>query len=487
LLAGTRLEKYSGRERDSLRERNRVKERSGRERDSFWERIQVEKYSGRERDSLAVGIIFVHKCCTLTEEIMKNKFLSLAIVVVAGTMALMASCEDQTAKILPTDPVEIELTLKQKEVVALTNRFAFDLFKPVVAGEGSGTNIMISPFSITSALSMTLNGAAGETFNAVRSALRYDGQSLEEINDTWRKLVTEMVPVDERVVMEIANSVWAENNFPVKKDFIDALKEWYLAEARNFDITDPGSVDIINGWIEEKTHDRIQNMLSSLDRDLVMLLINAVYFNGKWKHQFDVKNTTERPFFVTPGNPVNVPVMYQKQKFSMSRPEKVTLVELPYGQGNYSMVVALPDEGIALSEIVTGLDAGKWEEWMESLSYGPTEVELYMPKFRYEYKRKLNDDLISLGMGRAFDPGTADFSRISDEEIFISFVLHQTFIENKEEGTEAAAATVAGFTRTSLPPEPEVIDINRPFLYFIRETTTGTIVFMGLVADPTGV
>ncbi len=418
---------------------------------------------------------------------MKNTFLSLAIVMVAGTTGQMTSCEDQPAKTLPTDPVEIELTLKQRDVVASANRFAFDLFKPVVAGEGTGTNIMISPFSITSALSMTLNGAAGETFNVVRSTLRYDGQSLEEINGTYRRLATEMVPVDERVVMEIANSVWAENNFQVKKEFINALKEWYLAEARNFDVADPGSVDLINGWIEEKTHDRIQNMLSSLDRDLVMLIINAVYFNGKWKHQFDSKKTAERPFYLTPGNPVQVPVMYQTQKFAMSRPEKMTLVELPYGQGNYSMVVALPDEGIAPAEIVTGLDAGKWEEWMESLSYGPTEVELYMPKFRYEYKRKLNDDLISLGMGPAFAPGVADFSRISDEEIFISFVLHQTFIENKEEGTEAAAATVIGFTRTSLPPEPEVIDINRPFLYFIRETATGTIVFMGLVADPSGV
>mgnify|MGYP001384213414 CR=1 FL=1 len=418
---------------------------------------------------------------------MKSNFLSLALVMVAGTTGQMTSCEDQPAKTLPTDPVEIELTLKQSEVVASANQFAFDLFRPVAVGEERGTNIMISPFSITSALSMTLNGAAGETFNAVRSTLRYDVQSLEEINDTYRRLATEMVPVDERVIIEIANSVWAENNFQVKKEFMDALKDWYLAEARNFDVTDPRSVDLINGWIEEKTHDRIQNMLLSLDRDLVMLLINAVYFNGKWKHQFDSKNTTERPFYITPGNPVQVPVMYQKQKFAMSRTEKMTLVELPYGQGNYSMVVALPDEGIAPAEIVTGLDAGKWEDWMESLSYGPTEVEIYMPKFKYEYKRRLNDDLISLGMGPAFAPGIADFSRISDEEIFISFVLHQTFIENKEEGTEAAAATVIGFTRTSLPPEPEVIDINRPFLYFIRETTTGTIVFMGLVADPAGV
>lgn len=418
---------------------------------------------------------------------MKNTLISLTIVLVAGTSGQMTSCDKQPEKILTADPVEIELTLKQKEVVASANRFAFDLFKPVVAGEAAGSNIMISPFSVTSALSMTLNGAAGGTFDAVKSALRYDGMSLEEINDTYRKLVTEMIPVDERVVMEVANSVWAENQFPVKKEFIDALKEWYRAEARNFDVSDPRSVDIINGWIEEKTHDRIQKMIAQLEPDLAMLLINAVYFNGKWKHQFDSKLTADRPFYVTPGNPVDVPMMYQKQKFAVADAGKARLVELPYGQGNYTMVVALPDEGVSAAEIAAGLNAEKWEEWMAALAYGITEVELYMPKFKYDYKRKLNDDLVSLGMGPAFDPSTADFSRISDVEVFISFVLHQTFIENKEEGTEAAAATLVGFTRTSLPPEPEIVNLNRPSLYFIREKTTGTIVFMGLLADPVGI
>lgn len=418
---------------------------------------------------------------------MKNFFFSTAVLVVSVTTGQMTSCDKQPEKIVPSDPVEIELTLKQKEVVASANRFAFDLFNPVVAGEAAGSNIMISPFSVTSALSMTLNGAAGGTFDAVKSALRYNGMSLEEINDTYRKLVTEMIPVDERVVIEVANSVWAENLFPVKKEFIDALKEWYRAEARNFDVADPRSVDIINGWIEEKTHDRIQKMIAELEPDLAMLLINAVYFNGKWKHQFDSKLTTDRPFYVAPGNPVDVPMMYQKQKFAVADADMARLVELPYGQGNFSMVVALPDEGVSAAEIAAGLDSDKWEQWMASLSYGETDVELYMPKFKYEYKRKLNDDLVSLGMGPAFDPSVADFSRISDVEVFISFVLHQTFIENKEEGTEAAAATVVGFTRTSLPPEPEKININRPFLYFIRETTTGTIVFMGLVGDPAGI
>ena len=414
---------------------------------------------------------------------MRLEFLGIAIII-AGTAGQMRSCEKEPAGELPKEPVTINLTLKQKEVVTSANRFAFDLFRPVAEGEAGDVNIMISPFSVASALSMTLNGAEGNTFEAVRKSLRYDGSTLEEINETYRRLVKEMLSVDERVLMEIANSVWAEKQFPVKKEFIRALKEWYLAEAKGFDINDPRSVDIINGWIEEKTHDRIENMLSSLDRDLVMLLINAIYFNGRWKHQFDLQSTADRPFYVTPDNPVTVPMMYQKGKFAAARGENVTLAELPYGQGNYSMVVALPDEGITPAKIAAGLTSEIWEEWVASLSYGTREVKLYMPRFRYGYKRMLNDDLTALGMGVAFDPGQADFSRISDEDIFISFVLHQTFIENKEEGTEAAAATVIGFTRTSLPPEPEVVNLNRPFLWFIRETTTGAIVFMGIVAEP---
>ncbi len=385
---------------------------------------------------------------------------------------------------LPTDPVAIELTLKQREVVTSANAFAFDLFNRAVADEGGDLNIMISPFSVTSALSMTLNGAAGTTFDAIRSTLHYDDQTLAGINETYQKLMKEMIPIDPRVVMEVANSVWTENNFPVKKEFIEALKKWYEAEAREFSVTDPGTVDIVNGWIEDKTHGKIKEMLSSIDPDLVMMLINAVYFNGKWKHQFDLDNTTDRPFHVTPSKAVELPVMYQKQKFAVASAERATLVELPYGQGNYSMVVALPEEGLSPAVLAASLDASVWDGWMSSLEYNIREVELYMPRFKYGYKRDLSNDLISLGMAPAFSPMEADFSGVSDLQIYISFVLHQTFIDNREEGTEAAAATVVGFERTSLPPPPQVIDINRPFLYFIRETTTGTIVFMGLVNDP---
>jgi len=223
-------------------------------------------------------------------------------------------------------------------------------------------------------------------------------------------------------------------------------------------------------------------MLDHLSPDLAMLLINAIYFNGKWRNQFDVNDTQNKPFYITPDESVQVPMMYQKEYFAVTHTGAATLAELPYGQGNYSMVVMLPDEDVSLAEAAATLNAADWAAWMHSLSYGTTEVQMSLPKFEYEYKRELKDDLAALGMGIAFT-GAADFSNISDQSIFISRVLHQTFIKTDEEGTEAAAATVVEFEFTSMP-QTTVVNVNRPFLYFIRETTTGTIVFMGQVTDP---
>jgi serpin B len=413
---------------------------------------------------------------------MKNFIFSLTFIMIAGIFGSMTSCEKKQDNSLPGDPVPIELTLKQKEVINSANKFAFDLFVPIITEKKGAENIMISPFSVTSALSMTLNGAAGATFDAMKGALRYDGQTIEEINATYLKLIKDMVPVDPRVTMEIANSVWVEKRLIVKQPFMDALTTWYLAEAKNIDVTDPKAVETVNNWIEDKTHDKIKDMLESLDPDLAMLLINAIYFNGKWRYQFDKDATQDKPFYISPDNPVQVPMMYHKEKFAVTSSENATIVELPYGQGNYSMVVMLPNEDIEVSEVASTLNPVNWAQWMENLSHVTTEVELSMPRFKYEYKRQLNDDLSSLGMAIAFTPD-ADFSNISNQGLMISRVLHQTFIDNNEEGTEAAAATVVEIVLTSMPMTT-VVNLNHPFLYFIRETSTGTIVFMGQVVDP---
>jgi serpin B len=413
---------------------------------------------------------------------MKINNMTVILIPLITMAVLLSSCEKNDGKDLPGEPAEIILESYQRDVISSANRFAFDLFNPVLSDNKGTENIIISPFSITSALSMTLNGAAGETFEAMRKSLGLEESTLQQINDTYLKLMTELVPVDNRVTVEIANSVWVEKRLTVKQPFISALQTWYKAEVRDIDVKSPGAVDMVNDWIAGKTHDKITEMLDYLDSDLAMLLVNAIYFNGKWKYQFDEDKTTEEPFYVTPSAPKNVPMMHLDEKLRMTETANSKIVEIPYGQGNYSMVVVLPDEGTSAEDVANSLTPAIWESWMENLEGNTVQVELSMPGFKYKYKRTLNDDLERLGMGIAFT-GAADFSNISDQALQISRVLHEAFIEVNEEGTEAAAATVVEIRLTSMP-ETNMVTLNRPFLYFIRETSTGTILFMGKVADP---
>lgn len=419
---------------------------------------------------------------------MKSLIAKRIFVTFISSSIILISCEKSVTNVDSNNPGELKnitTEVYQKELIDSANTFAFNLFKPILADAKGTENIMISPFSISSALSMTLNGAANETFEAMRKALRLEGKTIDQINSTYLKLMTDMVPIDKRVVVEIANSVWVEKKLVVKQPFIIDLKKWYIAEARDIDVTDPKAVDIVNGWIAEKTHDKITDMLDKLDEGLAMLLINAVYFNGKWRYQFDKKDTRNAAFYVDPSAPKTVPMMHLEENLKVIKKNNLTIAEIPYGQGNYTMVVVLPDENVTSSESFKVLTPSIWQEWMDQLAVNTHKVELSMPRFKYKYKRNLNDDLINLGMEIAFT-GNADFSKISNQGLMISRVLHQTFIETNEEGTEAAAATIVVMENTSAGPSAvEKVILDRPFIYFIRESSTGTIIFMGRVGDPT--
>lgn len=417
---------------------------------------------------------------------MKSIFNQRLYVAFISLVVLLTSCEKKDTIEKSGDPVNITTEIYQKGVIDSANRFAFDLFKPALAAANGTENIMISPFSITSALSMTLNGATGETFDAMRKTLGLEQKTLEQINNTYLKLMTEMVPVDKLVVVEIANSVWVEKRLIVKQPFITELQKSYKAEARDIDVTNPDAVNIVNGWIAEKTHDKITDMLDKLDPDLAMLLINAVYFNGKWRYRFDKAETREEPFYSTPSVSKTVPMMHQTENLKAVKSNNLTIAEIPYGQGNYTMVVVLPDENVTISYVANALTPSMWQEWMGLLAENTHKVDLSIPRFKYMYKRLLNDDLKGLGMGIAFSD-FANFDNISDQGLKISRVLHQTFIDTNEEGTEAAAATVVEIVLLSASPTPLVVKIilDHPFLYFIRETSTGAVLFMGRVSDPT--
>ncbi len=416
---------------------------------------------------------------------MKNNIRKSLLVALISSSVIMVSCEKSNTNDQPGEPVNITTELYQREVIDSANKFAFDLFRPVIANSNETENLIISPFSITSALSMTLNGASGWTLDAMRKTLGLKEKTLAQINNTYLKLMTEMVPVDKRVVLEIANSVWVEKRLIVKQPFITELQKYYKADARDIDVTNPDAVDIVNSWIGEKTHDKVTDMLDNLDNDLAMLLINAVYFNGKWRYRYDKSDTKEEPFYVTPQDSKTVPIMHQTENLKVARSNNLTIAEIPYGQGNFTMVVVLPDVNITAQEVVNALSPSLWREWVSLLDDNTHKTELSMPRFKYKFKRLLNNDLSDLGMGIAFTPD-ADFSNISDQGLMINRVLHQAFIETDEEGTEAAAATVVEITFTSAGPNPVFkVTLDHPFLYFIREISTGTILFMGRVSDPT--
>ena len=414
---------------------------------------------------------------------MFNKFsVNIFIVIFSITLSLfLQSCNKTTSEDFPIDPVPLELTTDQVFLIESENTFAFDIFKNILQSSGESENIIISPLSISYALSMTLNGANGTTLDAITEALRVKGIPNEKINISYNNLTEALLNLDKRVNISIANSVWTENNFVVKAPFIDILTNYYNSESKSFDINDPLSPDQINLWIESKTDGLIKNMVEKLNENTVMLLINAIFFKGKWKSQFESDKTVTGPFVKPDGVIAEVPMMKQKSDFKIFNGEGFVLAEFPYGQSNFVMDLILPDENVDMDNIIQILNSDSLREWIGKMIF--TETDLSFPRFKYGYKKQLKESLTNMGMGIAFTEN-ADLSNISDLGILINDVTHQAFIETNEEGTRAAAATIVDIGLTSMPADPFVLNIDHSFLYLIRETSTNTIIFLGRVADP---
>jgi serine protease inhibitor len=390
-------------------------------------------------------------------------------------------CRKEEAEPLPVDPVPIDLTSSQVAIINSENSFAVDLFKNVLESTSGSENIIISPLSISSALSMVLNGANDGTRDSIIAALRLNGLTNENINNSYMDLTRAILSIDKRVSISDANSVWIENSYVVKKPFIDILSQFYDAESMPFNITDPNVPEQVNNWIDSKTNGLIKNMIDKLDPRTVMLLINAIYFKGKWASQFDKQNTLQESFYKSDGTSDVVPMMKQTAEFKIYSGEGFTLAEFPYGQGNFVMDVILPDDNNGINKIIPQINQNNLTVWLNQMTERKTVLSF--PKFKYGFKKEFKDILSGMGMRIAFTD-YADFSNISDLPAKLSFVLHQAFIETNEEGTEAAAATVVGIIATSAPLDPFILNINHSFLYLLRETTTNTIMFMGRVADP---
>jgi serine protease inhibitor len=399
----------------------------------------------------------------------------LVWAVLLAPVVFLASCD--VADLGPDLVQPRELTPLEAEVVAADNAFTFDLFREVTAGD-PGANVFISPFSASMALGMTLNGARGETFEAMREALRKSHLAQGEINEAYRGLLDLVPHLDRHVDIAIANSVWSEQTFPVEQDFLQALRQYFDAEARSLDFRDPASVDVINDWVSRETRGRIPDLIDSIPAGVVMYLINALYFKGAWRHPFDPEDTRPTTFHREDGTTTSVQMMHRSGKYAFFANQELTALDLPYGDSLYSMTVLLPNPGRSVDDLIAGLGPELWSEMLDG--FWSLQVDVGFPRLKLEYDVLLNDALKALGMGISFSGG-ADFSGINSHGgIFISRVLHKTFLEVNEEGTEAAAATAVEVFE-SLPPQ---VILDRPFVLAIRERTTGAILFIGRITDP---
>ncbi len=394
---------------------------------------------------------------------------------------LLTSCEKQNTQKESPAPKDIPLAKSTQDMIKSDNAFGFSVFQKVLENNPSTDNVFISPTSIALALAMTYNGAAGDTKTAMEATLQKAGLTTDEINTGYKSLIDALVSVDPKVLLEIANSIWYKQNYSVQQSFIDVNQQYYNALVSPIDFTDASAPATINGWVNENTHGKIPEVIQGIPGDVVMYLINAIYFKGKWKFEFEKDNTEAEPFTLKNGDTEQVPFMKQETSLPALQNALFSMVELPYGQGNFVMDVMLPNEGHTTDEIVAALTPENWDSWIASLT--DRNLNIWFPKFKFNYKNELNDELSDLGMGIAFSD-MADFSGINGTGgLAISRVLHKSFVEVNEEGTEAAAVTVVEIIETSVGPGNE-FKIDRPFLFAIREVKTGTILFMGRVQNP---
>lgn len=384
-----------------------------------------------------------------------------------------------------TERYDIPLSTKSEEVNAVSQQFAFKLFKEIAGS--SKENSCISPLSASFCLGMLLNGADSDTYEEIRDVLGYKGFSNEEINEYVQTMQTELPKLDGRTLLSSANSIWANKSYNLLPDFIKLNTTYYDAEVRN-EAFDDGLVGKINGWCSEKTNQLIPEIIREVSPGAVCYLLNAIYFKGQWTDEFKKEDTKKETFYTSDGQTLKVDMMKQENDFNVYRDREVTTVELPYGNKALSMVVFMPSipEEKNIDDIIAGLDQEKWNNWMENtIAYSP---ELLLPRFKIENSLNLIEPMQALGIKKAFTD-KADFSKACSEALYINMLLQKTYLEVNEIGTEAAAATIGGMeTSTGDPiefnPWPYRICFDHPFGYIIKENSTGAILFAGKVEKP---
>lgn len=384
--------------------------------------------------------------------------------------------------ITPNALAQAEMT--DPALTAAQTAFGLALLKTLYQ-EAPQENLLISPLSVAMALSMAYNGAAGETQAAMAEVLQLQGLDLDRINQGNQALMQRLAATEPEIDLALANGLWMNQNLPVDPDFVAAMTQYYGSEVASVDFADASISSQINRWVSDQTRGHIPTLVDQIDPDQLLLLVNALYFRGDWTTEFDPALTADRPFTLTNGNTIQHPAMQRQGSFQYLATDQWQAVSLPYGeQETLSFEVILPAEGVDLSEVVAQLTAEDWATWMGQFRRREGLVQL--PRFTTAYETDLIPALTSLGMGVAFTD-TADFSGLTSLSAAINQVRHKTTLEITESGAEASAATVVDIMPTSIAVEPEQpfeLRVNRPFIVALRDRPTGTLLFVGAIADP---
>lgn len=410
-----------------------------------------------------------------------NKKVFALLCCVCTSFVFLSCSDDEGGKgnDAKAELVKIPLSSAETEYSQQTNRFAMNLFSSVYNSvynsvDENDKNVALSPLSVAYVLGMLNDGADGQTKAEITRLLGF-GNDTQSANEFFKKMIEYAPKVDKKQTVCIANTMYYNTvwNISIKEPYKNSLATYYSAQVNGLDFTKKQALSTINDWCNQATKGMIPKILDELNPEAVAYLLNAVYFDAKWTNPFDEKYTSKKDFHMDGGKTVKVDMMSKTEYFGYADNDVFQTVRLPYGNGGYEMLVMLPHSGKNVSDVLKGITP-------ESIGKGlsSANVDLQLPRFTVSKTKNLSSILYTMGMPTAFS-ASADFSKISDTDFMVSRILHSVNIKVSEKGTKAAAVTAAGMDSSAVPLEPEVFHANHPFMYIIRETTTGTIFFIG--------
>lgn len=387
--------------------------------------------------------------------------------------------------------------ITESNIVHANNDFGLKLFKDLVKDKLKD-NIFISPASIAIALQMTYNGAGTKTKDEMAATLGIDKLTLDQINHLDKLLFGKLSNPAPDITLNLANSLWSDKTrITFNPTFKSNLADFYSAQATELDFKDPKAPDAINGWVSDKTNQKITKVIDKIDDSIIAFIINAIYFKANWNLKFDKTETMDKDFTLLDGTTKKTPLMSGFRSFRyynnsmdylykdyVETDNKFEVAEIPYGNDKHiSMYIFLPYKTSSLEKFLSELNNTIIESSINKM-YSSDGI-LSFPKFKMKWDKDLKDNLVKLGMVSAFQ-GNADFTQMGSSplgNIFLAFVKHSTFVDVNEEGTEAAAVTVVSGGSSSSPPLARFV-ADRPFFYIIRDNDTKSIIFMGTVTNP---